>query len=349
MTGRLAFASLALCLVSFAAIPSTARGQTSDFFKDKTIRIVVSYAAGGGYDLIARLVAKHLPKHIPGNPNVIVVNMPGGGGNTAANHLFNIAPKDGTAIGVLNRFVVIAPLLGKAEIKFKAEEFNWLGTYASYRDNAYVLWVRRGAPHRNIADLRDPKMPQMNIGNAGEEVSPLLKDGLRLSSVTIVKGYSGSSDLDLAFERGEVDGQTSGYDSVKSHKAHWITDYARPFVQFGRGMVRLDIPDLKGVPTALELATDPEDRALIELGEVPLTVARPFALPPGVPADRVALLRRAFDATVADPELIKENGTLFELSPKSGLEVQKIVGGLLNLPKASIERYKAATGETGAR
>jgi hypothetical protein len=330
--------------LGLASAPASA--QSSDFYKDKTIRIVVSFAPGGGYDMIARLLAKHMPKHIPGNPNILVVNVPGAAGIIAANQVFNLAPKDGTTMGMFNRFVVVAPLLGKDEVKFKAEEFNWVGTYASYRDNAYVLWIRRAVPHQNILDLRNPQMPMINLGTGGEDVTPILKDGLGLTNVNIIRGYTGSSDLDLAFERGEVDGQTSGLDNVKAVKSHWITSYSRPFVQFGRGMVRLDVPELKGIPTALELAVTAEDKALVELGEVALTVARPFALPPGVPADRVAILRKAFDDTLADPELIKEN--TFELSPKGGLEVQRIVSDLTKVPKASIERYKAAIGE-GAR
>ena len=328
-----------------AAITSgSTRSDAADFYKDKQIRMIVASSAGGGYDAITRLVAKHMTKHIPGNPNIIVVNMPGGGGNTAANHVFNVAPKDGTVIGMFNRYAVVAPLMGKDEIKFKAEEFGWIGTYASYRDNSYVLWIRRGVPHRTMKDLQDTKLPMVNLGISGEEVTAVLKDALHLN-VKLIRGYSGSADLDLAFERGEVDGQTSGYDSVKSKKSHWITNYALPFVQFGRGMVPLDIPDLKGIPTALQLATNPEDRALIELGEVALTVARPFAAPPGIPADRLEILRRAFDATVKDPDLIRENGDQFELSPKSGEEVQRIIGSLKDLPKSAVERYKKATAE----
>lgn len=318
--------------------------DAADFYKDKTIRMVVASSAGGGYDAIARLAAKHLPKHIPGNPSIVVVNMPGGGGNTAASHIFSVAPKDGLTIGMLNRYAVVAPLLGRAEIKFKAEEFGWIGTYASYRDNSYVLWIRRAVPHRTIQDVQNASMPMLNLGISGEEVTAVLKEALHLN-VKLIRGYSGSSDLDLAFERGEVDGQTSGYDYVKAQKSHWISSYARPFVQFGRGMTPLDIPDLKGIPTALQLAKNPEDRALIELGEVALTVARPFAAPPGIPADRLEILRRAFDATVKDPELIRDNGTQFELSPKSGAEVQKIVAGLKDLPPSAIERFKKATAE----
>ena len=342
-TPRFARTAVAVLTIAVAASTSIRSEAAEDmFYKDKTVRMISASAPGGGYDAIARLVAKHLPKHIPGNPNIIVVNMPGGGGNTAANHVYHIAPKDGTAIGAFNRASVTAPLMGKDEIKFDVDQFQWLGTYASYRDNSYVLWMRRGVPHRTLKDLQDTKLPMTNLGISGEEVTAVLKDALRLN-VKLIRGYSGSADLDLAFERGEVDGQTSGYDSVKSTKSHWITNYALPFVQFGRGMVPLDIPDLKGVPTALQAATTPEDKALIELGEIALTVARPFALPPGVPAERVAMLRRAFDKTMTDPELIKENGVQFEISPKSGEEVQKIIGTLRHIPKSVIERYQEAT------
>jgi tripartite-type tricarboxylate transporter receptor subunit TctC len=326
-----------------ATTASTGANAAEDmFFKDKQIRMISASAPGGGYDGIARLVAKHITKYIPGKPTIIVVNMPGGGGNTAANHVYNVAPKDGTAIGAFNRASVTAPLMGKDEIKFDVDQFQWLGTFASYRDNSYVLWMRRGIPHKTLKDLQDTKLPVTNLGISGEEVTAVLKDALHLN-VKLIRGYQGSADLDLAFERGEVDGQTSGYDNVKASKSHWITSYALPFVQFGRGMVPLDIPDLKGIPTALQVATDPNDKALIELGEIALTVARPFALPPGVPAERVQMLRRAFDKVMVDPEMLKENGTQFEVSPKTGEEVQKILGTLKGMPKSVVERYKEAT------
>jgi tripartite-type tricarboxylate transporter receptor subunit TctC len=347
MTSRLRFAHTASAFLTVAVSVFFSTGSTAAedmFYKDKTIRMISASAAGGGYDAIARLVAKHMPKHIPGNPHIIVVNMPGASGNLAANHVYNIAPKDGTAIGAFNRTSITAPLMGRDEIKFDLDQFQWLGTYASYRDNSFVLWIRRENPQRTIKDLQDPNMKTLNLGISGEEVTAVLKEALHLN-VKLIRGYSGSAGLDLAFERGEVDGQTSGYDSVKANKSHWISEMARPIVQFGRGMVPLDIPDLKGIPTALQVAVSPDDKALIELGEIALIVARPFALPPGVPPERVEMLRRAFDKTMVDPELIKENGSQFEISPKSGEEVQKIIATLRTIPPAVVERYKKATAE----
>ena len=340
-TLRVALAAIA----PFTVAVSTAAMAAEDmFYKDKTIRMISASAAGGGYDAIARLVAKHMPKQIPGNPNTIVLNMPGASGNLAANHVFNIAPKDGTAIGAFNRTSVTAPLMGRDEIKFDLDQFQWLGTYASYRDNSFVLWIRAENPHRTIKDLQDPNMKALNLGISGEEVTAVLKEALHLN-VKLIRGYTGSAGLDLAFERGEVDGQTSGYDGVKSNKSHWITQMARPIVQFARGMEPLDIPDLKGIPTALQIAASPDDKALIELAEIAFIVARPFALPPGVPPDRVEMLRRAFDKMMVDPELIQDNGNQFEISPKSGEEVQKIIAKLRSVPPAVVARYKKATAE----
>lgn len=343
MNSRLRAAHMAIAL--FVVAGSTAATAAEDmFFKDKTIRMVSASAAGGGYDAIARLVAKHMPKQIPGNPNIIVVNMPGASGNLAANHVYNIAPKDGTAIGAFNRTSIAAPLMGRGEIKFDLDQFQWLGTYASYRENSFVLWIRAESPHRTLKDLQDPNLKTLNLGISGEEVTAILKEALHLN-VKLIRGYTGSAGLDLAFERGEVDGQTSGYDSVKSSKSHWITHMARPIVQFARGTEPLDNPDLKGVPTALQVAQSPEDKALIELAEIAFIVARPFALPPGVPPDRVEMLRRAFDKMMVDPELIHDNGNQFEISPKSGEEVQKIIAKLRTMPPDVVARYKKATAE----
>ncbi len=320
---------------------SASAASAEDFYKGKQVRIVVSYAAGGGYDTIARLLQRYMPQYIAGNPTAIVVNMPGAGGLVAANHLANIAERDGVTIGVVNRFVPIMAVLGAEQAKFKADDFQWLGTTASYSDNSYLLVARADAPFRTAADLRSGKEPLI-IGDTGSDVPAILKEALGFN-FKIITGYKGSDEMELAFERGEINGHTSGYQSILSRRPQWLEKgVIRPLVQFGR----IDrLPALKDVPTARELAEGPENRALIEFAEIPLLMARPMLAPPGVPAERVELLRAAFDKTMADPGYLADSAKQqLEMSPKNGREVQEIVRGLARAPDAVKQRYLKALG-----
>lgn len=330
---RLVFAMVAAVL----SIAAPARAQ--DFYAGKTIKIVVGSSTGGGYDSYARLLARHMSKYIPGQPTIVVVNMPGADGIIAANHLYNLADKDGATFGTFNRYVVLLGLLGSKQAKFDPAKFGWLGTTASYSDNAYLLVIRSALPHRNVADLRNPEMP-VHLGNSGTDVPAILKEALGLN-FKLVAGYKGSDDLEIAFERGEVDAHTSGWTSIQSRHDDWLKkDFIRPMIQFGR-VERL--PALANVPTARELAASPEDRALIEFAELPLLIARPFAAPPGVPPERLATLRAAFDKAVADPQYIAE-GTKqkLELTPMDGATVSRLVEAITTAPPAVVERYKKA-------
>lgn len=334
---RMAFALAVTAAMTVAGGSAAA----DDFYKGKQMRIVVSSAAGGGYDGYGRLMQRHMPKHIPGNPTAVVVNMPGAGGVIAANHLANIAEKDGTVIATLNRFVPIMAVLGAEQARFKAEEFNWLGTTSSYSDNSYLLVVRADTAFRSIKDLRDPANPLI-IGDTGSDVPAILKEALGLS-FKIISGYKGSDDMELAFERGEVTAHTTGYQSILSRHPRWLeANMIRPLIQFGR----IDrLPVLKDVPTARELAEGADNRALIEFAELPLLMARPFLAPPNVPADRVAILRAAFDKTMTDPAFVEDaKKQRLDLSPKGGQEVQEIVRNLSRVPDGVKQRYLKALG-----
>lgn len=334
--------SLNIALAVSAAIAGLAATQAAtadDFYKGKTIKIIVGSSSGGGYDAYARLIARHMGKHIPGEPTVIVVNMPGADGIIAANHIYNLADRDGTVFGIFNRYVVLLKLLGSEQAKFDPDKFGWIGTTASYSDNAYLFVIRAALPHKTVKDMRDPERP-LHLGNTGTDVPAVLKEALGLN-LKLITGYKGSDDLELAFDRGEVDGHTSGWQSILSRHEDWLKkDFIRPMIQFGR-VDRL--PALADVPTARELATTPEDRALIEFAELPLLIARPFAAPPGVPPDRLETLRRAFLKAVAEPAYVAE-GTKqkLELTPKSGAEVQDLVTAITKAPDAVVQRYKKA-------
>ena len=333
------FAVCAAVLSVIGALTDSASAQ--DFYSGKQVRIIVSSAAGGGYDQYARMMQRHMAKHIPGVPSFIVVNMPGAGGLTAANHLYNIAEKDGTVFATLNRYTAVMPILGVEQAKFKTEGFQWLGTTASYSDNSYLMFVRAAMPHKNVADMRDQSKP-LHIGVTGTDVPAILKEALNLN-FKIIGGYKSHEEMAAAFERGEIDGMTDGYISMKAAKPDWIDkNFIRPMIQFGR-VDRL--PEMAGTPTARELAQTPEDRALIEFAEAPLLMARPFAAPPGVPADRVAMLRAAFMKAVNDPDyLVESRLQKLEHTPTDGATVQQVVNDLLKAPPAVVARYLKALG-----
>ena len=312
-------------------------GMAQDFYRGKTIKLVVGASPSGGYSMHARTVARHMPKHIPGNPNIIVVNMPSGAGIAAINHLYNLADKDGTAFGLLNRYTVLLPMLGNEQAKYKSEEFHWLGTTAGYTDNANLFIVRAKLPLTDVASLRKSD-PPLAVGNVGAAPIEVINEALRLN-LKIIPGYTGDN-LDIAFENGEVDGHTIGYQTLLSRKRYWLDkNIARPMIQFGRTTRH---PDLQNVPTARELAQTPEQLATIEFVEAPLMIGYPFALPPGVPADRVAIMQKAFQDTMNDPEFQAEmTKQALEFTPKDGKTIAALVSQLSKTPESVVNRYKA--------
>jgi tripartite-type tricarboxylate transporter receptor subunit TctC len=333
---------LAACaaLVLFG-VSGNHQASADDFYKGRSVKLIVGAAAGGGYDSHSRMVAEHMTDHIPGHPNIVVMNMPAAGGIVATNHVYAIADKDGSAIGLFNRYSILAAILGNEQARFKVEEFNWLGTPASYSDNAYLFVIRAALPYKTVDDLRKAN-PPLSVGNVGSAPVRVLKEALGLN-LKIIEGYRASSELDLAFERGEVDGHTIGWANMLSRKPEWVEKgFVRPMIQFGR-LERL--PALKDVPTAREVARTPEDRALIEFTETPLLMAFPFAAPPGVPADRVAILRQAFRDTMNDKAYQAEvKKRRLEFTPKYGEEVQEIIAKMSQAPRAVIDRYNAIVG-----
>jgi tripartite-type tricarboxylate transporter receptor subunit TctC len=332
---------LALAASALFSVPGLSAVSAQDFYKGKSVKLIVGAAAGGGYDSHSRLVSKHMTHHIPGNPNIVVMNMPAAGGIVATNHVYAIADKDGASIGLFNRYSILAAILGNEQARFKVEEFNWLGTPASYSDNAYLFVIRAALPQKTVEDLRKAD-PPLSVGNVGSAPVRVLKEALGLN-LKIIEGYKGSSELDLAFERGEVDGHTVGWANMLSRQPEWIEKgFVRPMIQFGR----IDrLPALKDVPTAREVARTPEDRALIEFTETPLLMAFPFAAPPGVPADRVAILRKAFKDTMDDKayqdDVAKQK---LEFTPKFGEEVQEIIASMARAPKSVTDRYNEIVG-----
>jgi tripartite-type tricarboxylate transporter receptor subunit TctC len=327
-------------LAALIAFLSGAPCAAQDFYRGKTIRLIVGASAIGGYNLNARTVARYMPRHIPGNPNIVVVNMPAGTGIAAINHLYNVADKDGATFGLFNRYTVLAPIFGAEQAKFKPEGFNWLGTTADYSDNAYLFIIRADLPATDIESVRRAN-PALNVGLMGAAPIQVINEALGLN-LRLISGYT-SDNLEIAFENGELDGHTIGYQTLLSRKPDWLEKkIARPIIQFGRISRH---PDLPNVPTARELAATSEQRSMIEFVEAPLMIGYPFALPPGVPAERVAVMRRAFQDTMNDPEFqaeIKRQG--LELAPRDGEAIAETIRQLSRAPESVIQRYKALVG-----
>src|SRR5215469_16398859 len=285
---------------SLALTPQTRAEPVADFYRGRTVTLIVGYGPGGGYDLFARLMARHLGRHIPGNPSVVVQNMPGAGSLRATNFLYTVASRDGATIGSFARDMpLLAILRTNAAAVFDPRKFTWLGSSSDFSRDAYVLMVRKDAPVNSIEDARQPHGPPIVLGGTaegttGSDVPLVLRDALGIN-LRVVTGYPDNGAIFLAVDRGEVNGRTADLSSMRSLRPEWLLPNAgmRALVQFARTTRH---PEFADVPTARELARGDDAQALIELAELSYKMSRPFAAPPGVPADRAEALRQAFDA-----------------------------------------------------
>jgi tripartite-type tricarboxylate transporter receptor subunit TctC len=331
------------CALLTAIIVCGARPAASEeFYKGKVIRLIVGSQVGASYDSYARSLARHMPKHIPGNPKIVVQNLPGAGGLLAANTLYNIAQRDGTTIGMLNRVTILAALVGNEQARYKAERFNWLGTAASFENNAFLFIIRSALPYKTVDDLRRPG-PPLHVGESGSPIISLLKKVFHLN-VSIIKGY-GKGALDLAFERGEVDGEGFAYANLLARRPDWLKKkFIRVMIQFGHTKRFSAYPN---VPTGQEIAATAQDRDVVELAESSLRIAYPFAMPPDVPPELVATMQRAFMQTMNDPAYRNDvtKGKL-EYSPKDGIEVQRVIERVASMAPETIARYKDVISNT---
>jgi tripartite-type tricarboxylate transporter receptor subunit TctC len=317
------FGRLLLLAVTAFAHPALAQNSVEDFYKGKQFNLIVGYGPGGGYDITARLVARYLGKYIPGNPNVVVQNMPGAGSMRAANYVYVNAPKDGTTMALLARDLPLIGLLGvNSSVQFDVHKVTWIGSSSSFANDAYILVVGPKSPVKSIADARKADSPPLVLGGTGEggtdaDVPKILRDSIGIH-IKQVLGYTDTPSIVLALERGEIDGRTFDYSYVKTARPQWLKPDSgyHVLVQFARVTRHPDLPD---VPTARELALDDKGRALIEFAEAPLlTMARPFAAPPGIPDDRAKALRDAFAAAHRDPAFLAEAEKLgVDISPVS--------------------------------
>ena len=332
-------AALAVAALVLGTQGAAAQQSVADFYKGKNIDLYIGFTQGGGYDLYARLTAKHMEKHIPGNPNIVPRQMTGAGGQKAAAYAYEVAPKDGTVLAATAQEIALEQALGTLAIKFDATKVHWIGN-PSVDNNVVTMWHTSG-----VKSVEDAKKKQYVMAatapNGGSAQYPQVLNTLIGTKFKIISGYPGGRDMDLAMERGEVHGRGSqAYASYKSTQPDWLRDGKVIFIaQVGLTKER----ELPNVPLLMDLASNPDDRAALKLLSGPSTVGRPLYTTPGVPAERVAALRRAFDATVKDPAYLADlKKARLTLNPMGGEALQKVVEEMVNTPKPIVERLLKA-------
>jgi tripartite-type tricarboxylate transporter receptor subunit TctC len=339
MRRSIVFSLFALIL----ALPQQAVAQNSvaDFYRGKSITLTVGYSAGGGYDTYARILARHIGRHIPGNPTIVVQNAPGAGSMRAANMLYNVAPKDGTAFGMFGRGIALEPLIGTSPAQFEATKFLWLG---SGTEEAAVVVIREGAGIKTWADMVSKPFTVGGEGTGSDpDVYALMLKNVFGVKLRLISGYPGTTEMALAVERGEVDGRASwSWTSLKSLKPDWLE---KKTVDIPVQLNMHSSPDLKNVPLIGDFAKTERQRQIMNLVISRQVMGRPFMAPPGLPADRAAALRTAFNETMKDPEFIKEaTARGQEVNPVSGAELDRLIGELYATPKDVVVETKKAIG-----
>ncbi len=324
--------------VLLAAWPGPALAQQSveDFYRGKKIDLIIGYSPGGTYDLYARLVARHLGNHIPGKPLIVPRNMPGAGSRAAATWVQNVAPRDGTVLATADQSLALQQAAGDKRMNFDTTKFIYIGN-PNIENNTTATWHASG-----IKTVEDAKRREVTMGATGGSTSsqyPKAMNALLGTRFKVILGYPGGNDINLAMERGEVDGRGSNsWASWKATRAHWLAENKiNILVQIGLKK----IPELPEVPLLMELGASGEDRDLLRLLSASTAVGRPIFTTPDIPTERAAALRGAFAAMLRDPEFLahakKEN---FDIDPLSGEALQKLVSEIVAVPAAQGDRLK---------
>jgi len=327
---------LALPLV-FAALPVSAQ-DVAEFYKGKTVRLVVGIGVGSGYDINARLLARHMSKHIPGNPTIIVQNQPGAGSLTMTNQLYAAGPFDGTVIGASFNGLPTAPLLQPNGVRFETAKINWVG---STNRETQTMYIWHTVPIKSLEDLQTQEMlVGAQAPGSTQYDYPMLGKALFGMKFKVVTGYKSTSDINLAMERGEVHGTLANWSTVKTLNLKQYEDkLIRILVVWGAR----EHPELRGIPLIASLAKTPEQKQALQLALARLEFGRPFFMPPNVPTDRVAAIRHAFDATMKDKEFLAEADKLkLEIDPMSGEEIAKMLDQISRTPADVVERVRTA-------
>ena len=341
-------AAFTAALLAVAA-PASAAQSVADFYRNKAVSLYVGFTVGAGYDVHTRMVARHIGKHIPGNPTVVPLNMEGAASLKLANWLYNVAPRDGTVMGVIARGIPFEPLVGFAPpstLRFDATKFTWIGSTTD-EVSVCVAWERAGI--NKVSDLYGKELIVGGIGAGGDpDLYPRVLEGVLGTKFRIVSGYPGGAELDFAMERGEIDGRCGwSWSSIISSNKDWL-DEGKIKV-----LVQLSLrkhPDLtaRGVPWLMDLAKTEEQKQILRLIVARGTVGRPFVAPPNLPPDRAAALRKAFMDTMKDPAFLAEAKRVrLEVSPLSGEEAQKLIADIYRTPRPIVEKARAIVQGNG--
>jgi tripartite-type tricarboxylate transporter receptor subunit TctC len=333
------FVLLAFC-VSLASVACASAQPADEFFKGKTLRFTVVYEPGGTYDLYSRLLIAHLPRHIPGNPAILIQYMPGAGGMVGTVNLYEKAERDGTQLGMLPRDIAVNQMLHPQAARYDAKRFNWIGRIASYTGVMFVM-SRTGV--KTAADLRSTQVIAGSWGNSTDSfVTPTLLNALAGTKFKIVTGYRGAADVDLAIERGEADTRVASWTALKTTRSEWLRD-SKIVVPFQTGLKRH--PDLPDLPLISDLATSDDGKRILEFMNSDSSVGWNVVVPPEVPQDRVTQLRTAFDATMNDPDFLADAQKIgLEIVTGRGDEVAQVVARTLATPPEIVARLTAIMG-----
>jgi len=333
-------------LLLFAALAAPAgiaeADGVADFYKGRSVSMIIGYSVGGGYDAYARLLARYIGRHIPGEPSIVPQQMTGAGSLRAANYIFSVAPKDGSVLGTFSRSTGIAPLLGQAE--FDSRKFTWLGSMTD-DDTTCVTW--KTSPIKTWNDFLSKPSKLGGLGaDADPDIWALLYKNVFGAKIQLVSGYPGTNDVVLAMERGEVDGLCGlSWSTIKTRHTEWLTSHSVNIIV--QAALKKE-PEIAAVPLATDLVSNPEQLQIIRLLLASQAMARPFAAPPELPADRKAALIAAFDATMRDADFLAEAQKLsFEIHPVSAATVEGLLAEVYATPKDVLARAAKAISSAG--
>lgn len=331
------------CFICGTSLPAIA-DPVSEFYKDKTITLVISTGVGGGYDRNGRLVARHITRFIPGNPTIVPKNMPGAGNVVAMNHMYNVAPRDGSTIATVAQPVFLLQPLGTKGVQFDARKFGYIGS-SNVNNTTIYAWHTTGFSKIEEVFERELILGATGAGS-GTAVFPIMMNRLMGTKFKLVMGYHTAPDVDLAVSRGEVHGRAgNNFESVMTSNPDWIRDKKIVFLlQFGLER-DADWPD---VPLLTEIAKTPEQREVFKFYSSVIAIGRPFLAPPDLPAERLQALQKAFDATHEDPQFLAEaEKQKLGVRPTAGPKLHQIVNDLVNTPAHIVEIAKSASGDGG--
>lgn len=330
------FALLASAVPSFAQSPAA-----NEFYAKRTIKLIVPYAPGGSYDLYARLVADHMPQYIPARPAIVVSHMPGAGGAIGVQALYTLEPQDGTSMAIMPRDIASNQMLRPETVKYDARRFAWIGSISAY---AGVLYVHTRTGVKTLDDFRKKPVVIGSWGPTTESfITPTLLNAVAGTNIKIVTGYRGGPDVDIAAERGEVDGRVASWGFLKGQRPQWLKE-GTVVVPFQTGLRRH--PELPDVPLIPELALEASGRNVLEFMNADSGLGWSLASTPNVPAERLALLRGAFEKVVTDKAFLADaEKRNLDILPSSGSELDALVARTLATPPEAVAQLKKLIGE----